>query len=86
VQDLSVIEVEVFGISDQIIDIVREQIYVDTVSTENRGQKQVLLVQSPQGADIVSKLLAVLQDVQVGRVSIREPTLEDAYVRLVGKD
>jgi len=85
VQDLSVIEVEVFGISPDIVDQVKSLSFVDAVSVENRGQKQALLVQSPQGAEVVSYLLGVLDGVLVGRVSVREPTLEDAYVRLVGR-
>jgi hypothetical protein len=30
--------------------------------------------------------MAVLNGLRVGRVVVREPTLEDAYVRLVGGD
>ena len=33
----------------------------------------------------VPRLLASLEGLSVGRVSVRESTLEDAYVRLVGK-
>ncbi len=86
VQDLSVIEIEVFGIPADTLDILRAQPYVDTVSTENRNQKQVLLIQSAQGAEVVSPILALLKGVNVGKVIVREPTLEDAYVRLVGGD
>jgi hypothetical protein len=34
----------------------------------------------------VPDLLACLGGVKVGKVVVREPTLEDAYVRLVGGD
>ena len=84
VQDLSVIEVEVFGIPPDMLDLLRAQPYVDTISSENRNQKQVLLIQSPQGAEVVSPLLNLLHGVNVGKVIVREPTLEDAYVRVVG--
>jgi ABC-2 type transport system ATP-binding protein len=84
VQDLSVIEVELFGVSAEILNQLRAQPYVDTVSVENRNQKQVLLIQSPRGAEVVSEILHVLDGMQVGKVAVREPTLEDAYVRLVG--
>ena len=84
VQDLSVIEVELFGVSAEILDQLRAQPYVDTVSVENRQQKQALLIQSPQGAEVVSDILHILSGVRVGKVAVREPTLEDAYVRLVG--
>jgi len=32
----------------------------------------------------VPEVMSVLQGTRVGRVVVREPTLEDAYVRLVG--
>ena len=51
---------------------------------ENRDQKQALIVQSPRGSEAVPDLMAALNGLRVGRVVVREPTLEDAYVRLVG--
>jgi len=84
VQDLSVIEIEVFGVPDQTLNRVRTMPFVDAVSVEDRDQKQALLVQSPRGSEAVPDLMAVLNGVRVGRVVVREPTLEDAYVRLVG--
>jgi ABC-2 type transport system ATP-binding protein len=84
VQDLSVVEVELFGVSEAILDQLRAQPYVDTVSVENRNQKQALLIQSPRGAEVVSDILHLLDGTRIGKVAVREPTLEDAYVRLVG--
>jgi ABC-2 type transport system ATP-binding protein len=84
VQDLSVVEVEVFGVPQAVLDNLRAQPFVDTVSVENRDQKQALLIQTPRGAEAVSDLLALLDGLRVGKVAVREPTLEDAYVRLVG--
>ncbi len=84
VQDLSVIELEMYGVPAEIIDRVRSQAFVDSVAVEDRDQRQILQVHSLQGAEAVPALLAVLNDVRVGRVQVREPTLEDAYVRLVG--
>lgn len=85
VQDLSVVEVEVFGVEDEVLDKLRAEPYVDTVSLENRDQKQSLKVQSARGSEAVSDILGVLNgSTRVGKVSVREPTLEDAYIRLVG--
>jgi ABC-2 type transport system ATP-binding protein len=84
VSDLSVIELEVFGIPPEIIERLRAQPYVDAVAVENRDQRQVLQVQSLRGSAAVPDLMASLNGVRVGRVQVREPTLEDAYVRLVG--
>jgi ABC-2 type transport system ATP-binding protein len=84
VEDLSVIELEVFGLPPEVLERLRQLPFVDTVSLEDRDQKQALLVHSPRGAEAVSDLLASLNGVRVGKVQVREPTLEDAYVRLVG--
>jgi ABC-2 type transport system ATP-binding protein len=84
VQDLSVIEVEVFGVPTETIEQVKALPGVDSVSIENRDQKQALLVQSPRGSEAVPDLMSTLREVRVGAVVVREPTLEDAYVRLVG--
>jgi len=83
VSDLSVIEVEIFGSIDERLSLLREQSFVEALSLENREQKQVLLIQSPAGAEAVSPLLGLLAGVRLGKVVVREPTLEDAYIRLV---
>lgn len=84
VRDLSVIEFEVFGVSFDVVQRLREQPFVDSVAVEDREQKQLLLVQSLRGPEAVPDLMSLLNGVHVGRVVVREPTLEDAYVRLVG--
>jgi ABC-2 type transport system ATP-binding protein len=84
VQDLSVIELEVAGIPHEVVERLRALPFVDAVSVENREQKQVVLIQSPRGSAAVPELLSNFDGVNVGKVSVREPTLEDAYVRLVG--
>jgi ABC-2 type transport system ATP-binding protein len=86
VSDLSVIEIETFGTSPQTIERLRILPFVDAVNVQNRDQKQALLIQSPRGSEAVPDLMAALSGLRVGSVVVREPTLEDAYVRLVGGD
>lgn len=83
VQDLSVIELEVFGVQDDTVEHLRALPFVRTVSVEDRDQKQALLVHSPRGSEAVPDLMSYLNGTKVGKVVVREPTLEDAYVRLV---
>ncbi len=83
VRDLSVIEVEVFGIAQGTIEQLRGEPFVDTVAVEDRDQRQYLKVHTPRGSEAVSDIIDLLRGVRVGRVQVREPTLEDAYVRLV---
>ncbi len=83
VGDLSVIEVEVFGIAEEVLERLRRLPEVDTVSVEDRDQKQALLVQSANGSGAMPAIMQVLGETRTGKVIVREPTLEDAYVRLV---
>ena len=84
VSDLSVVEVETFGASEVVVEKLRALPFVDALSVEDREQKQMLLIQTTRGAEAVPDVMAALDGQRVGRVIVREPTLEDAYVRLVG--
>jgi ABC-2 type transport system ATP-binding protein len=79
----TVLEVEVYGVEDGTIERVRGLDGVMAVSVEEREQTQVLVVQTQAEAELTSAILGHLNGGQVGRISQREPTLEDAYVALV---
>ena len=80
----SVVEVEVFGVPDRRWPTVRALPGVRSVVVEERGQAQVLIVRAEPGAEVTQAVLGCLDGARVGRVATREPTLEDAYVELVG--
>ena len=84
VRDLNVVEVETFGVPDLVIEKLRALPFADALSVEDQGQKQMLLIQTSRGAEAVPDVMSALDGLKVGRVIVREPTLEDAYVRLVG--
>ena len=52
-------------------------------AVEDRGHAQLLTVQVEPGVEVTSAVLGSLDGAPVGRVSSRQPTLEDAYVALV---
>jgi ABC-2 type transport system ATP-binding protein len=85
VADRTVVEIEAYGVSDEAVDRMRRAEGVTSVSVEEREQAQVLLVQSPKGLELTQELLGYLDGSKIGRVAVREPTLEDAYVTLVGE-
>jgi ABC-2 type transport system ATP-binding protein len=82
VSEGGVVEIEVFGIDEPAIERLRAIEGVRSVGVEPREQAQVLVVQT-DGRELTHALLVPLDGTQVGRVSVREPTLEDAYVALV---
>lgn len=84
VSDLSVIEIETFGTSSEIVERLRALSFVDALHVQEQDQRQMLLIQTARGAEAVPDVINSLNGQRIGRVIVREPTLEDAYVRLVG--
>jgi ABC-2 type transport system ATP-binding protein len=85
VSDQSVVELEVFGAEDAQVEGLRALEFVDSVVVERREVRQILRVHTALGDRAVPRLIAALDGAEVGRATVREATLEDAYVRLVGK-
>ena len=77
-------EIEVFGVEEATVERLRALDGVTAVTVEERDQMQVIVVQASGERELTAPLLAELDGVEVGRVSSREPSLEDAYVALVG--
>jgi ABC-2 type transport system ATP-binding protein len=84
VADLSVIEIETFGTSSEVVERLRALSFVDALHVQEQDQRQMLLIQTARGAEAVPDIMTSLNGQRIGRVIVREPTLEDAYVRLVG--
>ena len=82
VRDLNVVEVETFGAPESALETLRALPFADSLSIEEQGQKQILLVQTARGAEAVPDVMAALEGLKVGRVIVCEPTLEDAYALL----
>ena len=70
---------------DEIVERVRGLGGVTAVAVEEREQAQVLVVHTGPGAELTQAILGCLNGSDLGRISHREPTLEDAYVALVSE-
>jgi ABC-2 type transport system ATP-binding protein len=81
-----VVEIEVYGVPDETVERVRGLSGVLAVSVEDREQAQLLVVQTATDVELTHTLIGQLDGTTVGRVSSREPTLEDAYVALVSEE
>ncbi len=79
----TVVEIEVYGIESAVVESLRALPGVTAVAVEERDQAQVVVVQAAPGIEPTHDALALLGSVAVGRVTTREPSLEDAYVALV---
>jgi ABC-2 type transport system ATP-binding protein len=85
IADRTIVEIEVFGASDAMLERLEAVPGVTSVVVEPREQAQLVLVQSSRGPELVQPLLHTLDGARVGKVVSREPTLEDAYVELVAR-
>ena len=83
VANLEVVEIECLGAAETAIEQLRRHPRVEAVSVVNREQAQVLQVQAVAGAELVQEFLGILEGVRVQKVITRQPTLEDAYVKLM---
>lgn len=79
----SVLEVEVFDSVAQVLPSLQALDGVSSVTVDTRTQAEVLVVRTEGVHDATSSVLKSLDGLRVGKVSRREPTLEDAYVELV---
>jgi len=83
VMDTSVVEVEGFGITEKEVARFKELAGVLSVSADLGENKQVLKIQTPKGSEIISEVQEILRNSRIYDIKIKEPTLEDAYLRLV---
>ncbi|MEU4066595.1 ABC transporter ATP-binding protein [Streptomyces wedmorensis] len=84
VRERDVLEIEAYGVDEERLDRLRRVPGVRGVSTEDRGALQTVTVQTGRGAsDLHGPVLAALDGIRIGRVTSREPSLEDAYIAIV---
>jgi len=83
VKDISVIEVEAFGIVDSDIASLRQRPEVKTVSSNLDGERQTVRIQTPKGSEFIPQVTKILSGAKIFDIRTKEPTLEDAYLRLV---
>lgn len=86
VANLEVVEIECLGAPDAVLGQLRRYPGVESVNVQNRAQAQLLQIQAPAGTEKIQDFLNILNGVRVHKVITRQPTLEDAYVKLVGKE
>jgi ABC-2 type transport system ATP-binding protein len=78
-----IVEIEVYGVRDDALADLRALPGVLGVGVEERGHLPVLTVHTTTGGVPHSAVLRTLGDTRTGRITDREPTLEDAYVAIV---
>ena len=86
VSDQGVVEFEVVGMPAESIAGLKALNGVRSVAVVTHDLAQLVTVQCSRPADVMTQLSAVLDGVTPQKVRSREPTLEDAYVQLIGDE
>jgi ABC-2 type transport system ATP-binding protein len=81
---LSVLELSVLGVDREKVNAIKKEINPPAISVKQQDQMQKIEIQSENPSSITQDVLRILKDVKVSSMSIREATLEDAYIKLVG--
>jgi len=83
VEDQGIVEFESEGIAPERIESLRRLDAVATVIVEERELSQVVTIHCSRPSELAASLGTLLDGMTIRKVSVREPTLEDAYVLLV---
>ena len=84
VRDIAVIELRTYGATNEYVDTLKLLPNVVRVVAELDSEVQTIRIQTPLGADLLSQVISALPpDAKIIDRTIKEPTLEDAYLRLV---
>ena len=84
VQDQGIVEFEVVGMPVERLAGLRSLPGVTSVAISEHELAQVVTVHCARPADVMTRLGVILDGIKLEKVSSREPTLEDAYVQLIG--
>jgi ABC-2 type transport system ATP-binding protein len=85
VKDQGVVEFEVVGMPADSLGQLRGLPGVRSVSVVERDIAQTVTVQCSRPGEVITQLSAILDGIHLSKISSREPTLEDAYVQLIGE-
>jgi len=85
VENQGVVEFEVVGMAADRLAELRALPGVSSVVVSERELAQTVTVQCARPGDVMTRLGVILDGVKLQKVSSREPTLEDAYVQLIGE-
>ena len=84
VRDISVIELRTYDATIDYIEKLKQLPKVVRVVADLDSEVQTVRIQSPLGADLLPQVIAALPSyAKIIDRTIKEPTLEDAYLRLV---
>jgi len=86
VDEVGVVEFEAVGVPDERLQALRKLGGVSSVSVSEDELSQRITVRCARPADVMTQLGIIFEGVELRRINSRDPTLEDAYVQLIGDE
>ncbi|MCL4332456.1 MAG: ABC transporter ATP-binding protein [Candidatus Thermoplasmatota archaeon] len=85
VKDITLAEVHVYGDATPLIESLKSIENVSRVFSDMTGDRTIVRIQTPDGSDVLeqAKSAASRLNLKIIESSVKEPTLEDAYLRMV---
>ncbi|MDH2901206.1 MAG: ABC transporter ATP-binding protein [archaeon] len=83
VKDISVVELQTYGATQNFVEKLKSINGVIRVVADLESERQFIKIQTPIATDVLTEVTQVAEGVKIIDKSIKEPTLEDAYLRLV---
>jgi ABC-2 type transport system ATP-binding protein len=83
VKDISVVELQTYGATQSFVDKLKSIHGVIRVIADLESERQFIKIQTPVATDVLTEVTRLSEGVKIIDKSIKEPTLEDAYLRLV---
>ena len=71
------------GAAESDLALLRKQPSVTAVNAEAVGERQIIRIQTPRGGEFIPEVTRILSGARIMDVRTKEPTLEDAYMKLV---
>jgi len=85
VENQGIVEFEAVGVSPTHVSDLRGLSGVSSVTIVEQELAQIVTVHCSSPPDVMTQLGIVLEGLELRKLSSREPTLEDAYVQLIGQ-
>ncbi|MCL5782361.1 MAG: ABC transporter ATP-binding protein, partial [Candidatus Thermoplasmatota archaeon] len=85
VKDVTLVELQVYGATEDFLNRIRGMEGVSKVYSDFEGDKQMIRIQTPIGGELIPDIRKLSEDfrTKIIETNVREPTLEDAYLRMV---
>lgn len=83
VSDVTVIEIEGHNIPPDIIRKIESHAQVKMVTTIEKDMNKIVQIHTMPSTNVVMEILQELNTLQLSNIVIREPSLEDAYIKMM---